>query len=221
MAPEQVMIFDEVERQFLSEFDYRREAAQLAQARANLAAFARDVAVPRPLPHLCTPAVLVMEYLPGPKLRDGIRAHGERYAAARGVTLAALEAEMRASFAANGLPPPYSGPSAAQIEGYRTLLRVTAAVVNAPARLVNAAATWLLGPVAAAPRGGDGAQEPAAPPPAPRRWLPLYEPNVPLNGAAIMDTLLKVSAHQIFVDGYVQADPHGGNFLLLPDGRIG
>ena len=36
-----------------------------------------------------------------------------------------------------------------------------------------------------------------------------------------MRTLLQVSGHQLLVDGTFNADPHAGNFLLLPDGKLG
>ena len=36
-----------------------------------------------------------------------------------------------------------------------------------------------------------------------------------------MKLLLRVSGHQIFRDGVFNADPHPGNVLLLPDGRLG
>jgi aarF domain-containing kinase len=73
-----------------------------------------------------------------------------------------------------------------------------ATVINGPVRLLNSVGHALGAPA-----------------------IPLYAPFIPLNGAAIMDTLLRVSAHQIFVDGFVQADPHGGNFLLLESSKIG
>lgn len=43
----------------------------------------------------------------------------------------------------------------------------------------------------------------------------------PINLAEVMDTLLKVHGHQVFVDGCFNADPHPGNILLLNDGRLG
>jgi aarF domain-containing kinase len=36
-----------------------------------------------------------------------------------------------------------------------------------------------------------------------------------------MDTLMRVHGHELLVDGCFNADPHAGNFLLLPDDRIG
>ena len=37
----------------------------------------------------------------------------------------------------------------------------------------------------------------------------------------VMDTLMRVHGHELLVDGCFNADPHAGNFLLLPDDRIG
>uniref|UniRef100_A0A7R9ZPL8 ABC1 atypical kinase-like domain-containing protein n=1 Tax=Craspedostauros australis TaxID=1486917 RepID=A0A7R9ZPL8_9STRA len=42
-------------------------------------------------------------------------------------------------------------------------------------------------------------------------------PNIP----RIVDALMRVHGYQLLKDGCFNADPHGGNFLLLPDGRIG
>lgn len=38
---------------------------------------------------------------------------------------------------------------------------------------------------------------------------------------AILDLLLEVHGHQVFVDGVFNADPHPGNIMLLDDGRLG
>ena len=42
-------------------------------------------------------------------------------------------------------------------------------------------------------------------------------PNIP----RVIDTLMRVHGVQLLADGIFQADPHGGNFLLLPDDRVG
>ena len=93
--PQLVPALDEVERQFASEFDYRKEAAQLAQVRANLAAggFGARVLVPAPHLHLCAKSVLVMDEVEGAeKLSTALRKDFEAIAAERGVTLEALAA---------------------------------------------------------------------------------------------------------------------------------
>ncbi|KAI9197439.1 ABC1 family-domain-containing protein [Polychytrium aggregatum] len=46
-------------------------------------------------------------------------------------------------------------------------------------------------------------------------------PQQAIPKTAIFKTLLAVLGHQIFVDGFFHGDPHPGNLILLPDGRIG
>ena len=53
---------------------------------------------------------------------------------------------------------------------------------------------------------------------APMAW---YETVLPPNTPRIMEALMRVHGHQLLVNGFFNADPHAGNFLLLPDGRIG
>ena len=38
---------------------------------------------------------------------------------------------------------------------------------------------------------------------------------------ALLQTVTSAFAHQIFVDGCFNGDPHPGNVMLLPDGRLG
>ena len=38
---------------------------------------------------------------------------------------------------------------------------------------------------------------------------------------ALLDTVMRVHGHQVLIDGEFNGDPHPGNILLLPDGRIG
>ncbi|MFN0094213.1 MAG: ABC1 kinase family protein [Dehalococcoidia bacterium] len=42
-----------------------------------------------------------------------------------------------------------------------------------------------------------------------------------LDGARLAQTITEAYGHQILIDGLFQADPHPGNILVLPDGRIG
>jgi aarF domain-containing kinase len=195
-VPEQVIIFDEIEKQFLTEFDYRKEAEHLETVYENMRLFSRLVAVPKPFPQYCTKNVLTMEFLEGPKLVDGVREAGKRYAESVGKTFEELEREIRDKYRKEGLPPPYNGPSAFQLDIYRHWIKMKDAMVNFPRWLFNV----FFG-----------------------RWHPLqYQQSfVPLNSARIMDTLLKVHGHQVLVNGYFNADPHPGNILLLKDGRLG
>lgn len=41
------------------------------------------------------------------------------------------------------------------------------------------------------------------------------------NGLTSTSNMIQVHAHEIFVDGTFNGDPHPGNIMLLPDGRLG
>jgi aarF domain-containing kinase len=76
-------ILDELNRQFMTEFDYLNEAINLDEVRINMAKspYSRYVSVPQPLHALCSKHLLVMEMLDGKKFSDDIE---ERLAAAMG-----------------------------------------------------------------------------------------------------------------------------------------
>ena len=126
-VPEHVPALAEVERQFASEFAFHVEADNLALVRGNLARAPRyrDIAVPAPLPSLCTKRVLTMEEIPHAiKLTDALREDMAAHAASRGVSLAVLLAEERAAneraLAAGVLR---CGPDAATMARYIAALR--------------------------------------------------------------------------------------------------
>ena len=60
----------ELERQFMTEFDYRNEASNLQSVRLNMLSspYKNQVAVPEPLEKYSTKNVLIMERLDGEKL---------------------------------------------------------------------------------------------------------------------------------------------------------
>jgi aarF domain-containing kinase len=65
---------DTLEKQIMTEFDYRTEAQSLEQVRLNMLSsqYSSKVCVPQPFINLCTQHVLVMEYLHGIRLIDSI-----------------------------------------------------------------------------------------------------------------------------------------------------
>ena len=209
LAPEQVAVLDEVEAQFATEFDYRKEAENLATVRANLrrGGFLRRsswsgwwggggaVEVPEPIEDLCRKDVLVMSYLDGDNLVDGIQRLGDEAAKRRGVDFETLKREMLETFEREGYPEPYAGPSAWSIEAYRVLDAWRCALTNAPRRVANAFRST----------------------PLPLR-APLLQD---FNPSKVMSTLCAVHGHELLVDGFFNGDPHAGNFLLLGDGTVG
>jgi aarF domain-containing kinase len=67
-------ILDELHRQIMSEFDYRKEARSLAAVRDNMhhSPFRKSIRVPQPVRGLCSKELLVMELLDGDKLSDSL-----------------------------------------------------------------------------------------------------------------------------------------------------
>ena len=201
-APEQVAIFNEIEKQFLTEFDYREEAQNLDIVAKNMANF-RAVVLPKPYLDLCTKEVLVMDFLSGSKLVDGARQKGKEYAESIGTTFEKLEAAWKADVAKNGMPPPYNGPSQFQLGLYRAAVSFKDLIINSPLYLANGARFML--------ECVTGLQ-----------FKPIiyYKSFIPLNSSFIMSTLLAAHGKQLLEDGFFNADPHPGNFLLMADGRI-
>jgi len=105
--PEQLPFLDEVERAFVTEFDYAREADMLDMVATNVAAsrHARRVVIPRPMRQLCSKHLLVMDYLDGKKLVDALREQYTAMAAAQGMTLEQLRQKWADKATAAGMIP--------------------------------------------------------------------------------------------------------------------
>ena len=97
--PEHLPFLGEGEKQFLTEFDFKGEAANLLEVRKNMlnAGFASDVVVPEPIPNLCSKRVLVMERLRGTPIMKIFRDRLREMAKERGKTLEEFESEIRQS----------------------------------------------------------------------------------------------------------------------------
>ena len=198
-APEQLITLGELERQFEFEFDYRHEAANLAEVGANMTKHSfqpGEVVVPSPRVELCSERLLVMELTPGCKLLDGLRRYGAKLAAEQGQTIEEFELAMRRKIEREGVPARYEGPSATQIERYLRLARWRDTLVNSLIVSFNLVLGWAFGRL--------------------ERRQTLLPPNAP----RMMDILMRVHGTQLLVDGVFNADTHAGNFLLMPDDRI-
>ena len=186
--PEHLTVLDEVERAFLTEFAFQREADALQQVAdaVDRSPFSRAVTVPRPLRELCRKDVLVMEYLPGIKLVDALRKRATALAASRGMTLAQLRNEWAASSAAAGTGGLPTAPRAAS-PWHRAALRVALvasdAAHNAPLRLRNLAARAFG-----------------------QRIAPLRATPPPVDIESVLALLAAVHARQLFVDGLFNGD---------------
>ncbi|RLN06549.1 hypothetical protein BBJ28_00024753, partial [Nothophytophthora sp. Chile5] len=194
----------EVEKQFMTEFNYVEEAKNLATVRANIAKspYASRVAIPSPKMELCTKEVLVMEFLKGRKLLEGIQDHFEAIAADKGVTVQMLKEEQERKDRereAQGLDIEV-GPSALQLRLYGLSLGAK----RLARRFGRASYDYTLGFVAPVKR-------------TPRE----DEQHQLLNIPEVLKLIMDVHGYEIFVDGSFNGDPHPGNILLLEDGRLG
>lgn len=196
-APEQVIVVDELARTCEKEFDYRIEASNLEEAIQNMtrAGFLpREVLIPRPVPGHVSERVLVMELLPGPKLFDGIERYLAVLAAREGLTTEELRVREREKIMRGGVPERYTGPTATTIRVYVAAVKWRDNLHNFVAGLVNTCLRLL------SVTSWEMTRRATVPP-----------PNTPI----LMDTLMRVHGTQLLVDGFFQADPHPGNFLLL------
>lgn len=199
-APENVIIMNAMEEQHKVELDYRQEAENLKEIRRNMQKHGfspSQVVVPRPISELSTKRMLVMELLPGPKLIDGIQEYYSEWAKKNGTTLQELETKARAKIEKDGIPAKYDGPSAWQMTLYSKYLKTRDFLVNTGIATYNGTVGRLKQP------------------------LTYQQSSIPPNTPRIVDTLMRVHGYQLLHDGVFNSDPHGGNFILLPDGRLG
>jgi aarF domain-containing kinase len=208
LAPEQLVMLTAIEKQNATELDYTHEEANLRTIHKNMKKHGflpQQVVVPKPIPLPVAPSkppstrVLVMELVPGQKLIDGIHDYWRVWAKNHGTTLEQLEQEAREKIEKEGIPNKYDGPSASKLVWYQRWLKAKDALGNLPIALYNTGVRKLV--------GGEA--------------IPYQHSILPPNIPRIVDSLMRVHGYQLFSDGFFNADPHGGNFMLLPDGRIG
>ena len=158
----------------------------------------REVLIPKVFSEMTTQRMLVMDLLPGPKLIDGIRNYISTWAKQKGTTLHELERKAKERINKGTFSiSKYKGPSAFQISVYRKVLVLRDKLVNLAITIYNGTAGWI---------------------------APTFDyqtSSLPPNTPRIVDTLMRVHGYQLLHDGVFNSDPHGGNFILLPDGRLG
>ncbi|KAI9205393.1 kinase-like domain-containing protein [Polychytrium aggregatum] len=184
--PDQEPVMDELGRQFLSEFHFEREAQALQRVRKNLMPFFRNIVVPEPVLEYCNQDVIVMEYIPGVKLLDGIMHDYERQARRAGFSLQYLQ------------------------EHAGSLTRL---------EMLQLWAAWGLGHISDTVQMAGALVHNTVLSPVTGHTLPYPQPSV--DQERLYKTLLRVHGHEIFVDRFFQGDPHLGNILLTPEGKLG
>uniref|UniRef100_A0A7S0NVB0 ABC1 atypical kinase-like domain-containing protein n=1 Tax=Calcidiscus leptoporus TaxID=127549 RepID=A0A7S0NVB0_9EUKA len=203
-SPQAMGDLRECRAQFMAEFDFEREARIMARIANNLARPFPSVAVPRPVADLVSEHVIVMSELPGTSLLDGLKQMAQAYADAQDITVDELKARMRARASADadggvdgevegGLAP--AMPSRLKLNLMHAYLRTS----HLGVALYNKSIGRFTSPMKTSS---------AALPPM-------------IDVSAMIKQLCAVLGHQVLVDGLFSSDPHPGNVMLLPDGRLG
>ena len=220
--PDSIPAYEEFARQFVEELDYVQERRHLqAVYAAIMPTFGHVVAIPEALPHLCTPKVLTMTMLDGPKLEEEAR----RQLLAIGVDVssgnvsdvikrsatATVSTGEGTNSAGNGvttdtLSPPVAAPIQPRFASVGRLVVRILGVERSLQLWANLAWSWNV----LARQIGAGAEASSN--------------NATVTTAVTrgwMDTLLEVHGHEVFLTDRFNADPHPGNIVVMADGRLG
>ena len=197
--PQHVPPLEEIERQFLTEFDYRAEAENLDEVRsAVMPRWGNKVYIPAPHKELCTKEVLVMDEVPGKRLVDGIRDQFDAIARYRGTSVSSLEENERRKIESGRLRSRDAKQAAKHTERVNTFMKLQHHLLMPLKLAYNVSPLRLVtGPVNRQP------------------------PPKLVNLGALLQTLVDVHAYEIFETGVFNGDPHPGNIMLMPDGRLG
>jgi aarF domain-containing kinase len=171
----------EIEKQFMTEFNYIREAEQLERVRSNMIASniagdsTKKCAIPRPYLNLCTKRVLVMEELKGNKLVDELKKDMKRQMDRVNNTLDKLGDEKKEGFAKE-FSLGENGPTSEEYQAYIKLLDAKRRVDNAFSAMYNVSVGWL---------------------PGVKKREYLGKSTLPINHAKLIDDLLYIHGHQV------------------------
>eukprot|EP01041_Mallomonas_annulata_P007576 gene7576-15535_t len=199
--PQHLSAFDEIEKQFCTEFDYQKEGLNLKRARESvMPRWGNQVVIPSPYLEYCSKHVLVMEFLKGVKLVDGVRLQYGRIAEALGMTLEDLEEERKKKIREGTFQFKTILEDSRDISRMRWMSLFYDLFFTAnPLKLI-----YNLSPLALV----YGCKS-------------YYHTELPLDLGRLLDILCRVHATELFHEGLFNADPHPGNCLLLEDGRLG
>lgn len=220
---------------FSSEFDYRGEARNLSKIHGIVTPlWGSLVRIPLPINEYCSKHILVMEYLRGVRLVDGIRNQYRHVAAHMGVTLEDLEQERKLAIL-SGTYKFKTLAEASQESSYIKWIETgydLFCTLNPWKRLYN----YTLPPLSSLVTLGF----------APLSPFEIHERPEPLDLGALISLLFAIHGHEIFEGGHFNGDPRKskvtviccfrchiilsciqsifldpGNILLLEDGRLG
>ena len=209
--PVHVPAMKEVEKQFITEFDYVQEANNLYEVRTNLiraelcqATTANDdsnstaiCTVPFPYREYCTKRVLVMEEIHGDKLVDVLKRDGQRWME----WASKMESAQPTSTTANNDHNITNSDSSTsdkritteEFQKYLSIMDTSRRVQNGWNRIYNSTIGLI-----------QGTQVPYQ-----------YASELPLNPSKLVDDLMHIHGHQVLVDGRFNADCHPGTLSIV------
>ncbi|GMH80428.1 hypothetical protein TL16_g08543 [Triparma laevis f. inornata] len=202
--PQFAPAFNEIQKQFATEFDYRGEMKNAIEIRENLKRGGfKDVIVPEVYPDLCTEKLMVMEEIyPSIPLHHALEEQAEKLAKQKGMSKKEfldtekerLEEEIKRLAKEGKVMESVSSKDYDRYIALQSLKQSTS-------RLSKGLYNWTLG-----------------------FFLPTYDLSedsvvVPINAAKLVDDLLEVHGHEVLIDGCFNADPHPGNILYV-DGKL-
>jgi aarF domain-containing kinase len=184
--PVHVPALEEIEKQFMTEFDYVQEGKQLDEVRLNLtkaglAGPGKLCRVPKASLQYCTQRVLVMEELKGDKLAVGLKQEMKVQASREGKTVDVFYKEMKdKEREAMKKGEELKGPSAEEYNLYISLLDKKRRFSNTVSRLHNWSLAFLPGKQSKEIKDRS---------------------DLPVNHAKMIDDLLHIHGHEVLVDG--------------------
>ena len=206
--PQHSSAFREIEKQFATEFDYAGEAHNLSTIRDKVVEkYGKLVDVPKPYLELCSKHILVMDFLHGKKLVDGVRDNFRALGALVNKSLEELEAERKADIAKGIYVLKNIDEEIKQTEKIEQLMyyKDLFSTVNI-GRFIYNNLTPL--PFIYQNNGKSG-------------YLPYVWTDKVLSLGKLLELLASVHGYEIFQMGMFNGDPHPGNIMLLNDGRLG
>ena len=171
----------EIEKQFMTEFDYVQEAKQLQKVRENMlksGIAGKKCEIPKPHLALCTKRVLVMEELKGNKLVVELKADMKRQ---KHRMEKLLKSGGKAEQFIKEFELGENGPSTEEYERLISLLNVRRRMNNLSAAIWNISVGWI---------------------PGIKRKEYESKCTLPINHAKLVDDLLYIHGNQILVDGW-------------------
>jgi aarF domain-containing kinase len=169
--PHLVVSLEEIERQFLTEFDYKLEANNLNDIHHNLiekGPWSHSVVVPKAHVDLCSKNVLVMDFVDGKKVSDIFNEFLTELSVKQKKSIEEIKNDFRRQILKEGLT------NTNKRWWYFTLSKIFSSRESSSVNVVD-----------------------------------------------LLETAMKVHGYQIFVNGAFNGDPHPGNLLLTPDGKLG